>query len=129
MSFWMRLTHALSKRCHQNLPVEKDAVNYFLSLHWQVIERAFGLLVQRWGMFWRPLRLSMLHRGVAVHVACRLHNICVDDFSLKRIRPVGSGCIPGFEQETDHQCGDRAPGILVWTEGTPVYAGYRSDLE
>jgi len=53
-----------------NLPVERDDFNYYLSLHWQVIERAFGLLVQRWGMFWCPLCLSMLHGGVAVHVAC-----------------------------------------------------------
>ena len=43
----------------QNLSVEKDAFNYYLSLNRQVIERAFGILVQRWGIFWRPLRLSM----------------------------------------------------------------------
>jgi hypothetical protein len=113
----------------RNLPVERDAFNYYLSLHRQVIERAFGLLVQRWGMFWRPLRLSMLHRGVAVCVACRLHNICIDDFGTRRIKPVGSGYIPGFEHETDHQRGDNHPGTLAWTDGTPIRAGYRSDLE
>jgi len=47
-----------------NLPVERDAFNYYLSLHRQVIERAFGLLVQRWGIFWHPLYLSMLHQGL-----------------------------------------------------------------
>ena len=113
----------------RNLSVEKDACNYYLSLNRQVIERAFGLLVQRRGIFWRPLRLSMLHRGVAVRVACRLHNICVDDFGLRRMRPVGSGCIPGFEHETDHQHGDSPPGIIAWTDGTAIRVGYRSDLE
>ena len=54
----------------RNLPTEKDAFNYYLSLNRQVIERAFGLLVQRWGKFWQPLHLSMLNRGVAVRVAC-----------------------------------------------------------
>jgi hypothetical protein len=53
-----------------NLSTEKDAFNYYLSLNCQVIEWAFGLLVQRWGIFWCPLRLLMLKRGVAVHVAC-----------------------------------------------------------
>jgi hypothetical protein len=59
----------------RNLPVHKDAFNYYLSLNRQVKEQAFGLLVQRWGRFWRPLKLSMEHCGVAVRVACRLHNI------------------------------------------------------
>ena len=113
----------------RNLPRERDAFNYYLSLHRQVIERAFGLLVQRWGIFWRPLRLSMINRGVAVRVACRLHNVCVDDFGLQRIRPVGSGCIAGFEHETDHQRGDSVPGVLAWSDGTPVRAGYISDLK
>jgi hypothetical protein len=31
----------------QNLPTEKDAFNYYLSLNIQVIEQVFGLLVQR----------------------------------------------------------------------------------
>ncbi len=35
----------------RNLSVEEDACNYYLSLNRQVIERAFGLLVQRWGIF------------------------------------------------------------------------------
>jgi len=62
-------------------------------------------------------------------VACWLHNVCVDDFGLQRTRPVGSGCIAGFEHETDHQRGDSVPGVLAWTDGTPVRAGYRSDLK
>ena len=48
----------------RNLPPEKDAFNYYSSLNRQVIERAFGILVQRWGIFWRPLRVSMHNRGV-----------------------------------------------------------------
>jgi hypothetical protein len=100
----------------QNLPTEKDAFNYYLSLNCQVIEWAFGLLIQRWGIFWWLLCLSMLNRGVAVCVTCRLHNICADDFGVHHIRPVGSGCIPGFERETDHQDGDSLPGVIAWTD-------------
>ncbi len=43
----------------RNLPVDKDAFNYYLSLNRQVIERAFGVLLQRWGIFWRLLKMSM----------------------------------------------------------------------
>ena len=34
----------------RNLNAHKDAFNYYLSLNRQVIERAFGILVQRWGI-------------------------------------------------------------------------------
>jgi len=64
----------------KNLSVEKDAFNYYLSLCRQVIERAFGILIQRWGILWCPLRISMMNRGVLIRVCCKLHNICVDDF-------------------------------------------------
>ncbi len=35
----------------RNLSVEKNAFNYYLSLNCEVIEQAFGILVQRWGIF------------------------------------------------------------------------------
>jgi DDE superfamily endonuclease len=68
----------------RSLSEEKDAFNYYLSLNRQGIERAFGLLVQRWGVFWRPLRVSMEHRGLLIRVACKLHNRCIDRFKLAR---------------------------------------------
>ena len=113
----------------RNLPTDKDAFNYYVSLNRQVIERAFGLLVQRWGIFWRPLRLSMHHRGVVIRVACRLHNICISDSVCRRVQPVSIGIVPGFERETDYQAGDTAVGSYWYTDGTPVMRGYRSDLE
>ena len=112
----------------RNLPVEKDAFNYYLSLNRQVIERAFGILVQRWGIFWHPLRLSMHNRGVAVRVACRLHNICIDDRNSGKLRPIRQGTVPGFECETDYQYGD-IDLALQFIDVTNVRSGYRSDLE
>jgi hypothetical protein len=35
--------------------VAKDAYNFHLSVSRQVIERSFGILTKRWGLFWRPL--------------------------------------------------------------------------
>ena len=37
----------------RNLSVDKYSFNYYLSRQRQVVERAFGLLVQRWGIFTR----------------------------------------------------------------------------
>jgi hypothetical protein len=32
----------------------KDAFNYWLSHSRQAVKRSFGILTQRWGIFWRP---------------------------------------------------------------------------
>ncbi len=40
----------------------KDSFNYHLSSMRQCIERAFGLLTQRWGIFWRPLRCRYIKK-------------------------------------------------------------------
>ena len=37
----------------RNLDIWQDSFNYHLSLHRQCVERAFGILIQRWGVFWR----------------------------------------------------------------------------
>ena len=34
---------------------DKDSFNYHLSVRRQVIERAFGILTRRWGIFWKPV--------------------------------------------------------------------------
>jgi hypothetical protein len=114
----------------RNLSAEKDAFNYYVSLNRQVIERAFGILVQRWGIFWRPLRISMHNRGVAIRVACKLHNLLIDEFGCERIQSITRGAVPGFEGETDHQINDFCAGSIMYTDGTPSLGqGYRSDLE
>ncbi len=56
----------------------KDSVNYHLSSMRQCIERAFGLLTQRWGVYWRPLRCSFYKRTLVLSVCAKLHNFCID---------------------------------------------------
>ena len=48
----------LSPYKRRNLDLYQDSFNYHLSLHRQVVERAFGILVQCWGLFLRPLRVA-----------------------------------------------------------------------
>ena len=40
----------------RNIGTWRDSFNYHLSSMRQSIERAFGLLTKRWGIFWRPLQ-------------------------------------------------------------------------
>jgi hypothetical protein len=68
----------------------------------------------------------MHNRGVAVHVPCWLHNICIDDQNCSKNQPVHHGTVPGFEG--DVQFGDACLD-LQFTDGTNIRSGYRSDLE
>lgn len=66
----------------RNLSMEQDNFNYFLSLNRQCIERAFGLLVQRWGIFWRAIRVAFDKIPLIITVCCKLHNLCVEKFNV-----------------------------------------------
>ena len=57
----------------------KDTFNYHLSSMRQCIERAFGLLTQRWGIFWRPLTCQYKRWSQVCMVAAKLHNWCIDE--------------------------------------------------
>jgi hypothetical protein len=56
----------------------KDAFNYWLSHSRQAVERSFGMLTQRWGIFWRPLRFSFDLWSLVAMAAMKLHNVCID---------------------------------------------------
>ena len=113
----------------KQLSQEKDAFNYYLSLQRQVIERAFGILVQRFGIFWRPLRVKFKNRGLVIRVACKLHNICIDRNSVIAPETMtrGIGACYGFDYDNDHRDGDETRPLK--TDGTGMTRGYRSDLE
>lgn len=57
----------------------KDSFNYHLSAMRQTIERAFGIFGQRWGVFWRPLRVDYHKWQLLPTVCAKLHNLCIDD--------------------------------------------------
>jgi hypothetical protein len=51
---------------------------FFFVVGRMAIECAFGILVRRWGVFWRPLEVRMDRRSALVGAAMRLHNYCID---------------------------------------------------
>ena len=62
----------------RNLDKWQDSYNYHLSRCRQCIERAFGMLVKRFGVFWRKLITSFKTWPLIATVAAKLHNLCID---------------------------------------------------
>ncbi len=62
----------------RGLDIYKDAFNYRLSHSQQAIERAWGMVTQRWGIFWRIFRFSFDRWPLVVMVCIKLHNLCLD---------------------------------------------------
>lgn len=44
----------------------------------QCIERAFDIMVQRWGILWRPIRNDFRHWSKLLLAVATLHNFCID---------------------------------------------------
>ncbi len=56
---------------------EEDSFNFWLSNSRIQIKCAFGELIMRWGIFWRPLRMSLKQNGRIIDAAMLLHNFLV----------------------------------------------------
>lgn len=54
-----------------------ESFNFYLSQLRVTIERAFGMLIQRWGIFWRKLKFDIPFILEIIHACCRLHNYCL----------------------------------------------------
>eukprot|EP01040_Poterioochromonas_malhamensis_P004410 gene4410-4727_t len=59
------------------LSEDKDSFNFYLSQLRITIERVFGILVQRWGILWKPLKFNLSFAVEIVHACIRLHNYCL----------------------------------------------------
>lgn len=58
----------------RHLTREKTIYNYRLSRARRVVENAFGILSQRFGLFGKPIALAPEKVQLIVHAACCLHN-------------------------------------------------------
>lgn len=74
---------AHSKPRTGSLSQSQDAFNFFLSLQRQVIERCFALLVWRWGVFWRPIKVKFGSIKDLVACCCRCVCCAVCDVPLR----------------------------------------------
>ena len=61
------------------LSTVEDAYNFYLSQIRITVERAFGILVHRWGILRRPLTFSILKVPAFLTCLIRLHNFCIEN--------------------------------------------------
>lgn len=59
------------------------AFNHILSSQRITIERAFGILIRRWGILWRPIGFGLNKVAKIARACAMLHNICVDSWLRK----------------------------------------------
>eukprot|EP00732_Lithocolla_globosa_P002198 Lithocolla_globosa_v1_NODE_1377_length_2621_cov_9.489478.p1 type:complete len:410 gc:universal NODE_1377_length_2621_cov_9.489478:1368-139(-) len=62
----------------KNLPLYKDAYNFWTSSSRTCSEQAFGILVARWGILWKPLSCDYHKVPKVVMCLLKLHNLCID---------------------------------------------------
>ena len=79
----------------RGLGVAKDAFNYYLSHSRQCIERAFGMLIQRWGIFWRKFRFAYERWSQVIILCMKLHNFCQERSLAIPSRRFNEDCVPG----------------------------------
>jgi hypothetical protein len=65
----------------KNLPADKDSFNFHQSQLRINVECSLGMLVNRWGVLWKPLRCRLDRVGLVVGVCMKLHNLILDQTS------------------------------------------------
>jgi hypothetical protein len=90
----------------------KDSFNYHLSARRQVIERAFGMLTRRWGIFHRPLQCQLWKWTLVASVAAKLHNVCLDR-NVPNVRRYDKNVVCGdvwnvYLNDSNREEGDRS---------------------
>jgi hypothetical protein len=87
----------------------KDSFNYWLSHSRQCIERAFGILCKRWGIFWRPFTFALERWALVILVSMKLHNFCIDrneELPAHRFhddqQPEDIYQVDGYDEMNDH---------------------------
>ena len=56
---------------------DEDAFNFYHSSLRMHIEQAFGLLLARWGVLWKPLSFNLTQNVRIARLAMVLHNYCI----------------------------------------------------
>jgi len=120
----------------RNLTPYQDAWNFLHAAKRQCIEGAFGLLVRCWGILWRALEMNFKHISLVLRVLCKLHNMRVDDFLVRRAEAtMEERDVPYYSENVEWRHGDLMKGADIrdvpqWTDMTRATGrGARTDKE
>ncbi len=87
----------------------KDVFNFYLSQLRIKIEQAFGMMVNKWRVFKKPVELKLSAIPTLVECCMRLHNFCID------------------RNESEWHIADLTPELLE--EHIPLYEEYLDDID
>ena len=90
-----------------------DSFDFHQSSNRMSIECAFGMLVRKWGVFWRPLSVAFPRRAALVAACLRLHNFCID-------RRIEDPQLPTYGNMTEVQPQRLCKTPVFDREGRPV---------
>ena len=62
-----------------NNEASMDDFDFYQSSNRMAIECAFGILIRRWGVLWRPLNQRFDRRSALIFALMRLHNFCISE--------------------------------------------------
>ena len=89
-----------------------DNFDYFQSSNRMCVECAFGILVRRFPVLWKPLEVAVRRRAPIISAIMRLHNFCIDQ------RMADEAVISGERTEIQPMSYRKAP--LFNRDGAPV---------
>jgi len=87
----------------RNLSIAKDCFNYWHSSSRIFIEQAFGILVARWGIFWRPFGCTLQQNAKIVVVCCKVHNFIIENNGGIDVPPPSGMDANHHNEEADRQ--------------------------
>ena len=87
-----------------------DDFDFYQSSNRMAIECAFGILVRRWGVLWRPLSMAFHRRAPLLVALMRLHNFCINE-RLQAGQEAGLPDVAGKTSEVQPQRWKRAPKL------------------
>ena len=76
--YFLNGDNAFTQQDHMLVPSGASDYDFYQSSNRMVIECAFGELIRRWGVFWRPLEVAYERRSPLIAAAMKLHNYCID---------------------------------------------------
>jgi hypothetical protein len=116
----------------RNLSRSMDSFNYWQSSARIHIEQAFGMLVARWGVLWRSLRVPIDKAGIIVIVCMKLHNFIIETFELSLVQAGSALCVPdpsGIDNVGHRDAADMIVHLQNGLDTDDVLHRRRRDLE
>ena len=71
-----------------------DDYDFEQSSNRMAIECTFGVLIHRWGILWKPLKVAFRRRVPLISACMRLHNFCIDQQKEEKSTPAEGEPLP-----------------------------------